>query len=96
MRAARKFILSNWADILQKPETARKDAKTFLQEWILARGTQLPSYEVISRTGPEHLPEFTVRLTAGKYGQSEGTGRSKQFAEMAAAQNFIEAQGLRR
>jgi ribonuclease III len=95
-KAAQKFILSNWADVLSKPETAQKDAKTFVQEWVLARGTSLPSYEVIERTGPEHMPEFRVRLTVGAHGQAEGIGRSKQVAEMAAAQRFIEASGLRK
>jgi ribonuclease III len=96
MAAAQDFVLHNWADILKKPETARKDDKTFLQEWLLARGTALPVYEVIARTGPEHKPEFTVRLTAGKHGQAEGMGHSKQVAEMAAAQNFIVAKELRK
>jgi ribonuclease III len=95
-KAAQKFILKNWADVLSKPETARKDAKTFVQEWVLARGTALPMYEVIERTGPEHMPEFRVRVTVGHHGQAEGKGRSKQVAEMAAAQSFIEAGGLRK
>jgi ribonuclease III len=96
MDAARSFVLTHWADHLAKPETARKDAKTFLQEWVLARGTDLPHYEVTARSGPEHQPEFTVRLTLGKHGQAEGRGRSKQIAEMAAAQNFIELSNLRK
>jgi ribonuclease III len=95
MDEARDFVMRNWADFLKQKETARKDAKTFLQEWVLARGTALPAYEVISRTGPEHQPEFTVRLSVGKFGEAEGRGRSKQVAEMAAAENFIAAKGLR-
>jgi ribonuclease III len=96
MKAAQKFILKNWADVLKSPENVRKDAKTFVQEWVLARETALPIYEVIERTGPEHMPEFRVRLTVGKHGQAEGRGRSKQIAEMAAAQSFIEAAALRK
>jgi ribonuclease III len=95
MDVARQFVLLHWADHLQKPETARKDAKTFVQEWVLARGTSLPVYEVTERSGPEHQPEFTVRLTVAKFGQAEGRGRSKQVAEMAAAQRFIESGKLR-
>ena len=95
MDVAREFVLTHWGELLKKPETARKDAKTFVQEWVLARSTALPLYEVTERSGPEHQPEFTVRLTVGKYGQSEGRGRSKQIAEMAAAQNFIESGKLR-
>lgn len=96
MDASRDFVLRHWADVLTKPDNLRKDAKTFLQEWLLARGTALPVYEVVERTGPEHKPEFTVRLTAGKHGQAEGKGRSKQVAEMEAAQNFIAAKELRK
>jgi ribonuclease III len=95
MDAAEEFVLTHWSDHLKKPETARKDAKTFVQEWVLARGVTLPVYEVTARSGPEHQPEFTVLLTVGKYGQAEGRGRSKQIAEMAAAQQFIAASGLR-
>jgi ribonuclease III len=95
MDAARNFVLKHWAEHLARPETARKDAKTFVQEWVLARGAALPVYQVTDRSGPEHQPEFTVKLTVGKYGQAEGKGRSKQIAEMAAAQQFIAASGLR-
>jgi ribonuclease III len=95
IEAARSFILDHWHDLLVKPENLRKDAKTFVQEWVLARGTDLPVYQVVSRSGPEHMPEFTVKLTVAKYGEAEGKGRSKQLAEMVAAQNFIAAAGLR-
>lgn len=93
--AARQVVLRHWAGILGSPETARKDAKTFVQEWALARAKTLPVYETLSRVGPEHRPEFTVRLTVNSYGHAEGTGPTKQAAEMAAAKQFIAAGGLR-
>lgn len=95
LEAARKVVLAHWAKILGSPETVRKDAKTFVQEWALARAKALPVYETVSREGPEHRPEFTVRLTVQKFGQAEGRGPTKQAAEMAAAQQFIIAAGLR-
>jgi ribonuclease III len=96
MDAARDFVMLHWKDLLALPETARKDAKTFVQEWILARGTTLPAYDVIERSGPEHMPEFTVKLTLPGFGDALGKGRSKQLAEMAAAQKFIESGRLRK
>jgi ribonuclease III len=96
MDAAREFVLLHWKDLLALPETARKDAKTFVQEWILARGTVLPLYDVVDRSGPEHMPEFTVKLTLPGFGDALGKGRSKQLAEMAAAQQFIESGRLRK
>jgi ribonuclease III len=93
--AARIFITDKWANALAHPELERKDAKTFVQEWALAQGKALPTYEVLSRSGPEHRPIFTVKLSVAKQGDAEGAGPSKQAAEMEAAKAFIAAKGLR-
>lgn len=92
---ARAVILKHWGKILGSPETVRKDAKTFVQEWALSKAKALPVYEMVGREGPEHRPEFTVRLTVASFGQAEGRGPTKQAAEMAAAQQFIRDGDLR-
>jgi ribonuclease III len=92
---AHKLIEKLWAHVITKPDTAVKDAKTFVQEWALARGKVLPVYAMVGREGPEHKPQFTVRLSVPKYGEAEGQGPSKQAAEMNAAQRFIQQGGLR-
>ncbi len=93
--AARAFVLKHWASLITSGSTAEKDAKTFLQEWALARSLALPRYEIASRTGPDHRPEFTITLTVGKLEVIEGKGSSKQLAEMDAAGKFIAREGLR-
>lgn len=95
MQAAEDFILLHWKAMLANPDGAAKDAKTFVQEWALARGKVLPVYELLGRVGPEHRPEFTVKLTVPKKGEAEGQGATKQAAEMAAAMRFIADKGLR-
>ena len=95
LEAARGFILSCWADMLAKTPADLKDAKTFVQEWALARALPLPQYEVTDRTGLEHAPVFTISLKVGPYENSVGTGASKQAAEMAAAGAFIAREALR-
>jgi ribonuclease III len=80
---------------LRQSSLAQKDAKTFVQEWALAKGKDLPIYEVLSRSGPEHRPVFSVKLKVSKHGEAEGQGPSKQAAEMEAAKAFIETKGLR-
>ena len=72
-----------------------KDAKTFVQEWALARALPLPQYVVTDRSGLEHAPIFTISLKVGTYDNSVGKGASKQQAEMAAASAFIGREGLR-
>jgi ribonuclease-3 len=95
LEAARKVILNFWAEALQHPDTVQKDAKTFVQEWALAKALPLPRYEMAGRQGPEHKPQFTVRLTIDKHKEAEGVGSTKQAAEMAAATAFIAREQLR-
>jgi ribonuclease III len=92
---ARDFVLRHWEPLIAQGSTAEKDAKTFLQEWALARSFSLPRYEVVSRTGPDHRPEFTVALSVGKLDRIEGRGANKQSAEMDAARNLLARESLR-
>ncbi len=92
---AEEMIKRLWAGVLNQKEAIEKDPKTFVQEWALGKGMQLPRYEITQRTGPEHLPEFTVALRVGKFVPSEGKGASRQSAEMAAAKSFLAREGLR-
>jgi ribonuclease-3 len=92
---ARAFILRHWATALQNPATMVKDPKTFVQEWALARGKDLPAYEVMAQSGPDHKPEFYVRLHIPNRGTATGRGASKQQAEKEAALAFIAENKLR-
>ena len=93
--AAQRFILHYWQDMLVKSQGDMKDAKSFVQEWALARALALPQYSVLKRVGSEHAPIFTIGLQVGDLTPAEGQGNSKQVAEMAAAQAFIAREGLR-
>jgi ribonuclease-3 len=85
LKAARAFILKAWASHLSGVSTRARDAKTRLQHWALARGPNLPHYEVIARDGPDHAPRFVVRVALDEGGDAVGEGASKQAAEQAAA-----------
>ena len=95
MESARQFILKSWNKFLEQDVAELKDAKTFVQEWALARALPLPHYEVSGREGPQHAPQFTIDLKVGDLASVEGKGASKQLAEMAAARGFIAREGLR-
>ncbi len=95
LEPARRFINLGWDPLLNQPSVTVKDAKTFVQEWALGRALSLPRYEIVSRTGPEHKPEFTVRILVGGKVACEGVGHSKQSAEMNAAEKFIAQESLR-
>lgn len=74
------------------PAKLGKDPKTSLQEYLQARQLPLPTYKIISEAGEAHQREFTVRCTIACLGNSiEASGRSKQVAEQAAAEQALSA-----
>ncbi len=93
---ARTFILRNWEKLLADGKAlTRKDSKTFLQEWVLARSLHIPNYRHISRSGPEHSPVFVVTVEVHGHEPMEGTGPSKRLAEQDAATKFLSREHIR-
>lgn len=82
---ARKFIERGWAPQFANGPAETKDPKTLLQEWAQGKGHPLPDYIVISRTGPDHAPEYEVEVRIADNGAATATGPSKRDAERHAA-----------
>ena len=82
---AEKVILELWKNHIKKSIITQIDAKTKLQEFSLKKFKKLPSYKLISNTGPRHKPMFKVgvKLPDTKYFIS--SGKSKKDAEQNAA-----------
>ena len=87
--AAQSFIEQHWAGPLSQVKASPMDAKTKAQELLQGLGARPPEYSLISRTGPDHAPIFTVeaRLQDGR--NAQGTARSKKLAEQAAATQLL-------
>ncbi len=85
LEAARRLVEPIWAPLLEADLTPPQDAKTRLQEWAQGLGLPLPCYEEVARSGPDHAPVFTLRVTLGDGRSAEAEGRSKRAAEQAAA-----------
>lgn len=65
------------------------DPKSRLQEIVQEKRGVTPTYEVVSETGPDHNKAFVVGAYIGKQEVGQGTGPSKQEAELAAAENAL-------
>ena len=80
-----KIILELWDVHIKKSVITHIDAKTKLQELSLKKFKKLPTYKIISNTGPRHKPIFkvSVKLPNSKYFIGEGS--SKKDAEQKAA-----------
>ena len=90
LEAARSFIISMWRPIFERHAEPPRDAKSALQEWAAARGLPPPTYEEVARTGPDHAPQFTIRVEVPGAGEDTGTGPSKRAAEQAAAGRLLD------
>ena len=86
---ARAMVLRLWGDRIAAVEPDARDAKTSLQEWAQARGMPPPAYEEAGRSGPDHAPQFTVRVTLASGESAEATAGSKRVAEQAAARALL-------
>ncbi|PIZ98299.1 MAG: ribonuclease III [Candidatus Komeilibacteria bacterium CG_4_10_14_0_2_um_filter_37_10] len=78
-----KFVLVKLPEILQA--RAFIDPKSHFQERSQEVYGSTPAYKVLEEKGPDHEKFFRVGLYIGKRKISEGTGMSKQEAQIDAA-----------
>ena len=80
-----KVILNLWSKKIKDSIITQVDSKTQLQELSLKKFKKLPTYKLISNTGPRHKPliKVGVKLLNTKFYVSEG--KSKKDAEQNAA-----------
>lgn len=70
-----------------------KNAKSMLQELCQKQNLPLPLYELVERSGPDHDPQFKVKVTAVLFNRPPrwtytaiGIAKSKKIAEIKAAE----------
>ena len=90
---AKTIIINLWGDRIKNVKGDARDAKTMLQEWAQARGQNPPNYEVISRSGPDHAPDFLVKVILDSGETSEALAGSKRQAEQMAAKALLQKIG---
>ena len=56
----------------------------------MAVGQNLPKYEIVERSGPDHGPLFVIEVSVDGIGNARGTGKSKRDAERFAASHLLE------
>ena len=80
-----KTILNLWQNHIEKSVVTEIDAKTKLQELTLKHFKKLPTYKLISNTGPRHKPIFKVGVKLPNTKYFTASGKSKKEAEQNAA-----------
>ena len=82
---AEKVILDLWKNQIKESVITQIDAKTTLQELALKNFKKLPTYKLISNTGPRHKPSIKVGVKLPDTKYFFGLGKSKKDAEQNAA-----------
>lgn len=70
--------------------------KSWLLEYVQAKGWGIPVYRLKKETGPDHRKQFTVEVLVKNEVWGIGSGQNKKKAEQAAAKTAIERLGLSR
>ncbi len=92
--ASRAVTLRLFEDELRSAVEDRRpgaeDYKTQLQEWCQKRYDQLPRYDIVRESGPDHDKVFEVQVSVKDHAVGTGIGRSKKEAEQSAAKQALE------
>lgn len=67
-----------------------RDSKTTLQERVATLSLPAPDYELIERSGPDHAPNFTVRVRVGALAAVATAGTLKR-AQADAAREILKS-----
>ncbi len=90
INSAKKFVHETLIKNFEKKSRAKAvkpigTAKTLLQEYVQKNKLGSITYEVLSRTGPDHMPSFRVAVLLNGSRIAEGKGSSKKEAESQSA-----------
>lgn len=89
--AAFGFVKNQFRERLHIANRTRYEAdyKSMLQERVQSTYHDVPRYEVVNETGPDHNKTFRVRMTVAGI-TADGDGKSKKMAEQEAARAGLE------
>ena len=96
MEAARSCLHQCFQESVDEIRTTGKlaivtDHKSVLQEWLQANEFALPSYRMVSESGPDHQKTFLVEVVESDRSLAKAKGRSKKSAEQEAARLALHA-----
>ena len=85
----RKFIVNNMLKIVSETDYPLKHSKSLLQEFCLNKFKQLPRYSMVKKSGPDHMPVFTVSVNINEKNAMLAKGSNLRNAEENAASKLL-------
>ena len=92
MEAARLFVQRHFEQAIVESQNAEReqDFKTLLQEKVQRLYQEVPTYRILSESGPDHNKLFVAEVSFRQVRQ-EGDGKNKKAAEQEAAKYALRA-----
>lgn len=84
LETVKEIIQRLWEHHMNAASAPPRDPKSTLQEWAQTQEGKLPTYQVLSKTGPDHKPLFSVQVCVGE-SIAQAQGSSLRDAEKKAA-----------
>lgn len=94
MEAATRFVLRYWEPRSRAVVALPRNPKSELQEWAVQQDGARPEYAIVSRTGPDHQPVFTVSVRVPGFATATASGPSRRAAEECAAIELMKREGV--
>ena len=91
----RNYVLKIWKRHIDKSDVTVLDPKTKLQEYSLKKFKKLPSYRLVSSSGPRHSPIYKISVSIIGSKQFIGVGNSKQQAQLDGAAKLLKMRNLK-
>ena len=85
----RKFIVNNMIKNVSETDYPLKHSKSLLQEFCLNKFKQLPKYSLVEKSGPDHMPVFTVSVNINEKNTMLAKGSNLKYAEENAASKLL-------
>ena len=89
IEVAKTFIENSLINTKGEKRVSVDDYKSNLQIYTQSKKLGTPVYELIAKTGPDHLPQFTIAVVIGGKKIAVGNGSSKASASKEAARRAL-------
>jgi ribonuclease-3 len=88
---ARDFVMAELAEEIEAAAdgSGERNYKAALQQICSRRWNELPRYQVLTSTGPDHAKTFEVAAAVGERTFKPASGRTKKEAEQRAAEKAL-------
>lgn len=92
---AHAFVVRSFHDEFESTRASGLvwDFKSRLQHFCQANRLDLPRFDVVRATGPDHCKHFEIEVFVGGQSAGRGEGSTKKDAEQRAARDALENQG---